>query len=139
MRSTPNNNKPNFDLALAIFHDTTIAACSRCLPERPEVSSFLLLVSCWWNVANARDRYSHNPLTQGITTDDGKIQFYFQLADWIETWRAAGVFCFTKQTATALMCTLRSQAMLASDLLADGYQFVLTRRLQSVKLENRLC
>ena len=36
-----------------------------------------------------------------------------------------------------MMCTLRSQALLASDLLADGYQYVLTIRLLSDKLENR--
>ena len=41
----PNKNKQNGELPMAIFHDTTNAACSSCLPERPEVSSFLPLIS----------------------------------------------------------------------------------------------
>ena len=81
----PNNIKQNVDLVPAFFYDTAIGACSSCLSRRPEEFSFIQLISCWWSVANAGERYSHKTLTQDITTDDGKIHFCFQLADWIET------------------------------------------------------
>ena len=79
----PNNNKQNVDLALTIFHDTTIDCCILELFIREtrgvQLSSVnLVLVEC----CECRDSYSHSPLSQGITTDDGKIQFHFQLADW---------------------------------------------------------
>ena len=41
----------------------------------------------------------------------------------------------TPQTSSALINTLRSQAMLIDELLNDGYDFVLTARLQSNPIE----
>ena len=44
-------------------------------------------------------------------------------------------FTLTKQTSDALIRTCRCTAMLADDLLQDGYEFVLTARVQSDPLE----
>ena len=92
---------------------------------------------CWWNISNAKRRYTHNKLSNAIIEGDGKTSFYLKLADWIESWSTISDFCFSKQTANALILTLRSQAMLIEELLYEGYDFVLTQRLQSDKLENR--
>jgi len=46
-------------------------------------------------------------------------------------------FTLTPQTSKALINTLRSQAMLIDELLDDGYDFVLTARLQSDPIERR--
>ena len=43
----------------------------------------------------------------------------------------------TTQTSSAFVNTLRSQAMLINELLNDGYDFVLTARLQSDPIERR--
>ena len=133
----PSNNKQNVDLAIAIFHETTIAACKNYLPERSDVSSFLKLVWCWWSIANSKQRYGPNDLSNAIKAGDDKIEFYRELADWLESWSSISDFCLTKQTSNALILTLRCHAMLIEDLFSDGYEFVLTSRLQSDKLENR--
>ena len=66
-----------------------------------------------------------------------KLLSNLKLADWIESWSTISDFSFSKQTANALILTLCSQAMLIEELLHEGYDFVLTQRLQSDKLENR--
>ena len=133
----PGNNKQNVNLALTIFHETTIAACQSYFPLRNDMSQFLKLISTWWNIANINRRYSANPLENAIVNDDGKLQFYEELAQWVEEWCKCPNFCLSKQTGNAFVLTLRSQAKLIRDLLSEGYDFVLTRRLQSDPIENR--
>ena len=48
----PSDNKQNVNLAVAIFHETTIAACEGYFPDRADISNFLRLISCWWTIAN---------------------------------------------------------------------------------------
>ena len=133
----PSNNKRNVDLAIALFHETTIAAFENYFPERSDASEFLKILLCWWKISNAKQRYTHNKLSNAIIAGEGKTSFYLKLADWIESWSTISDFCFSKQTANALILTLRSQAMLIEELLHEGDDFVLTQRLQSDKLENR--
>ena len=75
--------------------------------------------------------------SNAIIAGDGKTSFYLKLADWFESWSTISDFCFSKQTANALMLTLRSVSLLIEELLHEGYDFVLTQRLQSDKLESR--
>ena len=60
------------------------------------------------------------------------------LTGWIIGLAGGYIFCFTKQTVTALIWTLRFQALLFSELLdIDKYEYVFPRRLQSDAIENR--
>ena len=124
-------------MSIAIFHETTIAACKSYFPERTDVSSFLTLIWSWWNIANSNTRFTPNSLNNAIIPDDGKITFYIQLSDWIESWTKSSKFCLTAQTSRAFATTLRAQAMLMQELLNDEYEFILTRRFQSDPLEKR--
>ena len=133
----PGNNKQNVSLALGIFHETTIAACKSYFPLRRDMSEFLKLISTWWTIANSNTRYNANSLGNAIENDDGKLNFYEELAQWVEEWCQCPHFSLSKQTANAFVLTLRSQAKLIQDLLSEGYEYVLTRRLQSDPIEHR--
>lgn len=133
----PGDNKQNVSLALAIFHETTVAACKSYFPHRKDVKNFLLLIHTWWTISNSNNRYSSDPLGNAITESDGKLNFLIKFSEWIEKWSECPNFCLSKQTANALIITMRSHAMLIKDLLAEGYEFVMTRRLQSDPVEHR--
>ena len=49
----PGNNKQNVLLALAIFHDTTIAAAKGYYPNRENVSGFLNVIHTWWIICSS--------------------------------------------------------------------------------------
>ena len=80
---------------------------------------------CCWLIANSTKRYTPNELSNAVTNENGKMLFYLKFADWIEDWSTALHFCLTKQTTSALVLTLRSQASLIQELFEEGYEFVL--------------
>ena len=133
----PYDKKQNVNLALALFHDTTIAACKCYLPDRSDMASFLKLINVWWTISYSNRKFDINPLGSAVTADHGKLNFLEEMADFIEEWNKSPHFCLSKQTAHALITTLRAHAMLMKDLFEDGYQYVMTRRLQSDPIENR--
>ena len=133
----PGTNKQNVNLALGVFHETTIAASKSYFPDREDIANFLNLVHTWWTISNSNNKYDANPLGNAITTDDGKILFFEKFAEWLQEWNLSPNFCLSKQTSNALIRTLKSHAMLIRDLLNDGYEYVMTRRLQSDPIENR--
>ena len=49
----PGDNKQNVELALAIFHETTITASRNYYPESEDISGFLDLISKWWSIVNS--------------------------------------------------------------------------------------
>ena len=104
------NNKQN----VAILHETTIAACKSYFPARKDVIAFLTLFSVWWMIVNSKKRFHPNKLGNAVVQNDGKIEFLLSFADWIENWglTAGFTFCFSKQTCSALVRTLRGQANL---------------------------
>ena len=68
-----------------------------------------------------------------------KMNFFTFLADWIENWCLNGNLTLTKQTANSFVTTLRSQAMLVTELLVeDAYQFIMTARMKSDPVERRI-
>ena len=69
--------------------------------------------------------------------NDNKTNFFRLIAFWIQEWSISPYFTLTSQTSSALINTLPSQAMLVDELLNDGYDFVLTSRLQSDPIERR--
>ena len=101
-------------MALAIFHETTIAACKSYYPERADMSSFLQLISTWWKIANSRKRFTPNFLSNAIKLRDGKINFYEEFAVWLESW-SSPAFCLSKETSDGLVTTLKAQAMLITE------------------------
>ena len=135
----PGNNKQNIGLALAIFHETTIAACKSYFPQRKDVIAFLSLLNSWWIMVNSKQRFHCNTLGNAVVLGDDKVEFFFALADWFKNWSdtAGSTFCLSKQTSFALVATLRAQARLMNDLLNEEYAFVLTARLQSDPIERR--
>ena len=121
----PGNNKQDVNLALAIFHKTTVAACKSYLLERHDMSSFLTLVNKWWTIANAKKRFVPNALGNAITAGDGKMDFLQGFAGCLEKWSLNGssAFALTKQTSSALVQTLYAQCSLVKALLVDGFDY----------------
>ena len=77
----PSDNKQNVNVA--IFQETTIAACDSYFPDRAEMSNFRRLISCWWTIANSRKKLTPHFLNNAVILNDGKIDFYKRLSDWI--------------------------------------------------------
>ena len=126
----------NVELAIGVFHEITIAAAQNYFLERLDIHNFLKLVMCWWLIANSTKRYTPNVLSNAVANEGGKMSFYLKFADWVEDSFTASHFCLTKQTASALFLTLRSQAMLIQELYEEEYEFVLSR-VQSDVVERR--
>ena len=75
---------------------------------------------CWWLIANSTERYIPNVLSNTVANEDDTMSFYLKFADWIEDWPTASHFCLTKQTASVLVLTQRSQAMPIQELFREG-------------------
>ena len=132
------NKKQSVTLALSIFDSTTIAACKSYFPDRGDVTGFLSLINHWWLVNNSKRRFGPNPFCNAVIPNDCKISFLNAMASWIEDWSSStSTLCLSKQTADALLRTLRSQSLLITALLEEGYEFVLTARFQTDPLERR--
>ena len=106
-------------------------------PEKTDAAEFLNLFNVWWTISNSkkRDNFSHR-LGNAAVVNDRKPQFLRKFADWVEKWDNMKIpncekFNLSAQTSEALRRTLRCHASLIEDLLAEGYQYVLTARLQS--------
>jgi hypothetical protein len=125
----PGNSKQSVPLALAIRHETTIAAAKSYFPTRSDLSGFLSVINVWWTISNSKQRYTSNILGNAVILGDKKTEFYRVFADWIELWCESPYFKLTAQTKSALVTTLRAQADLIDELIYDGYQFVRTARL----------
>ena len=79
-----------------------------------------------------------NPLGNAVRVGDGKTDFLEALADWLEKWHDDCLaFTLTSKTSYALVLTLRAQNGLIKELLSEGYDFVMTSRLQSDPIERR--
>ena len=129
----PGHNKQNVNLALAIFHDTTIAAIKSYFPYRQDVIGFLSAINVWWKIVNSKQEFYPDDIAYAITLGDGKVDFLRAFAEWLENWLKNGsaFFRFFKQTVQALIWTLHSQADLLDVLLMDDHKYILTARLQS--------
>ena len=120
----PGNKKQSVPLALAIFHEATIAAFESYFPEREDASKFLKMINTWWLICNSKEMSHPNPLGNAVRVGDGKTDF-------------KDVICVTSKTSYALVLTLRAQSGLIKELLSEGYDFVMTSRLQSDPIERR--
>ena len=134
----PGNKKQSVPLALAIFHETTTAAFESYFPEREDTSKFLKMINTWRLICNSKEMSHPNPLGNAVRVGDGKTDFLEALADWLEKWHDdCPAFTLTSKTSYALVLTLRAQSGLIKELLSEGYDFVMTSRLQSDPIERR--
>ena len=134
----PGNKKQSVPFALAIFHETTTAAFESYFPEREDASKFLKMINTWWFICNSKEMSHPNPLGNAVRVGDGKTDFLEALADWLEKWHDdCPAFTLTSKTSYALVLTLRAQSGLIKELLSEGYDFVMTSRLQSDPIERR--
>ena len=132
----PGDNKQNVQLALNVFHETTVAAIKSYFPERNDAAQFLNLVQTWWTICNSKNRFSPNRLGNAITSGDERLLFLKSFSEWVSAWRCEK-FSLTAQTSSALICTLNCTASLTEDLLNEGYDFVMMSRFQSDPIERR--
>ena len=79
----PGSNKQSVNLALSIFHESTIAASKSYFPERKEISCFLSLIHTWWTIVNSRDRFCSNQLGNAVIDGDGKTDSFLSFAEWL--------------------------------------------------------
>ena len=137
----PGNNKQSVPLALHIFHETTSAAIKSYFPEEIPAAEFLNLVNTWWTISNSKNIFNtSNRIGNAAIFNDKKPAFLRSLAQFISQWQnlsftGCSRFTLSAQTANALQITLHGTADLIEDLLSDGYNYVLTSRLQTDPLE----
>ena len=112
-------------------------------PEKASAAAFLTLFSKWWVLSNSKARYSTaNYLGNAVVIGDNKQSFLSAMTDWIQNWQEKKIpncekFTLTSQTASAVVRTLKCHSSLIEDLLAEGYDFIMTSRFQSDPLERR--
>ena len=88
-------------------------------------------------------RYSTaNYLGNAAVIGDNKRSFLHAMTDWIQNWQEKKILIcekltLTSQTASAFVRTLKYHASLIKDLLAGGYDLIMTSRFQSDPLERR--
>ncbi len=126
----PGNKKQNVPLALNVFHESTSAAIRSYFPEREDAAAFLNLINTWWLISNASNFSHPNRLGRPIEKGDHKA-----VANWLEEWSGISDFAFTPQTSHALIVTMRGSAMLTTDLLDEGYEFVRPVQYETDPLE----
>ena len=132
----PGNKKQNVKLALSIFAETTSAGIKSYFPHRETAAHFLNLFHKLFVIFNSKQQYNNRErLGHAAVSGDNKPAFFRAVADWIEEWSECPNFTLTPQTSAALVTTLRSSASLIEDLLAEGFKYVLTARLQSDPIE----
>ena len=118
----PGNNKQSVNLALPIFHESTIAASKRYFPERKDISGFLPLIHTWWTIVTSRYSFCSNQLGNAVNDGDGKTDFFLSFAEWLNNWSESPVFCVTPHTPDALIRILYAQVLLVEELLNSGYE-----------------
>ena len=111
----PGNNKQDVERVPAIFDETTIGGFKSYFPDATDAPGFLSLIHTWWLVINSKEQFHVNSIGDAIKSVDGKVKFLRDFADWLEVWNQSPNF--TPHTYSALVTTLRAQALLVEDLL----------------------
>ena len=89
-------------------------------------------------VVNSKEKFHPIIVGNAQVPGDGKIEFLRIMGDWLIKWRDSSNLGLSKQTFDAFICTNQAIADLTTDLFDDGYQYVLTERLQTDPLERIL-
>ena len=133
----PGNKKQSVPLALAIFEETTACAFRLYLPEDNTTPNFLDLIHTWWLVVNSKEPYHPDIRGNALIFGDCKPEFLRAMNSWLTKWETSTKFGLSRQTFSSLRLTNNAIADLSSDLLSEGYKFVLTGRMQTDCLERR--
>ena len=137
----PGKYKQNVQLALDIFHETTVAAISSYFPNCNDAVGFLKRFNTWWTISNTKGQYCFgNYVGRVVIQNDNKPGFLCEMAAWLKRWDDSKIqncekFTLSAQTFSALQRTLLCQTSLIEDLLSDGFKFVLTASFQSDSIE----
>ena len=77
----PGKYKQNVQLALDIFHETTVAAVSSYFPNCNDAVGFLKLFNTWWTISNSKDQYCFGNYIGGAAIqNDNKPGFLREIA-----------------------------------------------------------
>lgn len=131
-------------LALNVFHESTIAALKRNTETR-ETAEFCQIIQRWWNIVNVktttkcttkRDEWSA-PFRQ---QDDFRIQFLRNFISWLHTWNhpgnTEGIFTSDTYHAAVLTATTLLDILAYAQHIPD-VKYVLTGKFQTDDLEAR--
>ena len=125
-------------LDLAIFVESPTAAIECYLPEKSDAAFFLSAFQKLFVICNAKTQYNTaNMLGNAVVCRDSKREFLLSFATWIELWSTCPNFWLIKQTSHALITTRKATPCSLSELLNEGYKYVLTTRFQSDALERQ--
>ena len=72
-----------------------------------------------------------------LVRNDCKTEFLYSFSNWLDTWQDSKKLGLPQQTFNALIQTNYAISELSLELLNEGYEYVLTGRLQSDPLERR--
>ena len=133
----PGNNKQSMPLSLAIFHKST-AAIECYFPEKSDASCFLSPFQKLFGICNAKTEYNiSNMLGNAIVCNYSNPELLLSFVTSIEQCSTCPNFPLTKQTSHALVTSLKATSCLLSELLNEGYKYVLTAIFQSDPLERQ--
>ena len=140
----PGKYKQNVQLALDIFHETTVAAIGSYSQNYNDPVGFLKPFNTLWAISNSKDQYCFgNYIGRAAIQNDNKPGFLREMAAWLKRWDNNKIpncekFTLSAQTFSTLQRTLLCQASLIEDLFSDGFKLVLTARFHSDSIERRL-
>ena len=81
------NYKQNIQLALDIFHETTVAAISSYSTNCNDAVGLLKLFNTWWTISNSKDQYCFgNYIGRAAIQNDNKPGFLREMAAWLKRW-----------------------------------------------------
>ena len=81
----PGKYKQNVQLALDIFHETTVAAISLYVPNCNDEVGFLKRFNTWWTISNSKDRYCFgNFIGRAAIQNDNKPGFLLEMTAWLK-------------------------------------------------------
>ena len=76
--------KQNVQLALDIFHETTVAAISSYFPNCNDAAGFLKLFNTCWTISNSKDQYCFgNYIGRAAIQNDNKPGYLHEMAAWL--------------------------------------------------------
>ena len=107
----PGKYKQNVQVALHIFHETTVTVKSSYFPNCNDAVGFLKLFNTWWTISNSKDQYCFdNYIGRAAIQNDSKPRFLCEMAAWLKGWDNSKIpncekFTLSAQTFLALQRT----------------------------------
>lgn len=129
--------RQNVQLALNVFHTTTIAALKTVKPQinYSGTVDFLSIINEWWKIISNKQPY--NGIRQ-IT--DLQVTFLENFVEWLLKWKNLNLFdgCLTRDTFDAIFQTTSVILIVIKKSLLDiGVEYFLPGKLQTEDLEGR--